>query len=114
MFTSGWTRLRENRMLTRIHRLVGEPIATHDERVADNVPGFLTPAGFGIPRILDSLRDRRNRYYLVDRGTNRLLVAVSDEFVESRRLPGRVDLRRGTHFAVDAMRSAVAAPLARP
>ncbi len=97
-----------------IHWLVSEPILTHDEKIVDNVLGFLTPAGFGIPQILDSLRDRRNRYYLVDRGTNQLLVAVSDEFVESHRLPGRVDLKRGTHFAVDAMRFTVAAPLARP
>ncbi|MDE5641507.1 hypothetical protein [Bifidobacterium castoris] len=51
---------------------------------------------------------------LADCGTNQPLVAVFDEFVESRRLPGHVDLKRGTHFAVDAMRLTVAAPLARP
>ncbi|PAU67254.1 DNA-binding protein [Bifidobacterium criceti] len=96
-----------------IHRLVSEPILTHDEKVVDNVLGFLTPAGFGIPQILDSVRDRRDRYYLVDRGTFQLLVTVSDEFVESRRLAEHVDLRRGAHFAVGAVRLTVAAPLAR-
>ncbi len=88
-------------------------LVTHDEKVVDNVLGFLTPAGFGIPQILDSVRDRRDRYYLVDRGTFQLLVTVSDEFVESRRLAEHVNLRRGAHFAVGAVRLTVAAPLAR-
>ena len=68
----------------------------------DNVLGFFTPAWFGIPQILDSVRDRRNRYYLVDRGANQLFVTVSDEFVESRVLTEHIDLQRGTHFAVGA------------
>ncbi|WP_181991443.1 helix-turn-helix domain-containing protein [Bifidobacterium pseudolongum] len=96
-----------------IHRLVSEPILTHDEKVMDNVLGFFTPAWFGIPQILDSVRDRRNRYYLVDRGANQLFVTVSDEFVESRVLTEHIDLQRGMHFAVGAVRLTVAAPLAQ-
>lgn len=73
-----------------IHLLSGRQLPTKSEKVIDNLLGFLTDAPFGIPDMINSVRNTNREYFLADSGDGQVFVTVTDEFIESRRLTGRI------------------------
>jgi len=74
-----------------IHTLLAEQKMTTSEKVADNAIGFLTSAPFGIPQLINSLKNLDKEFYLIEKDGRQFLVVVTDEFIETRRLAKRVD-----------------------
>lgn len=60
------------------------------ERIIDNLLGFLTDSPFGIPQFVHECKNLGNEYYLVEKEGGQLFVVVSDEFIETRKLPKRI------------------------
>lgn len=73
-----------------IHALSGRQLLTTSERVIDNLVGFLTDAPFGIPDIINSVKNTSKEYFLINSGDSQFFVTVTDEFIESRRLSRRI------------------------
>ena len=48
--------------------------------------GFLTNAPFGVPELINSYKNMEKEFYLVDKGGKQFLVAVVDEWIETRQL----------------------------
>lgn len=48
--------------------------------------GFLTDAPFGVPEMINNAKDASTSYFLVEKAGAKLLVAVTDEFMETRQL----------------------------
>lgn len=92
----GCRKVKKDRMMrqkfpdTKICTLLGRPELTGDGGTVDSTLGFLTPDPFGMPEFLKSVRDMDRDYYLVEQGTDRLFVTVTDEFLEIRPLPGKL------------------------
>ena len=78
--------VREKYPDAKINPLLAETKLTKGEKVVDNLLGFLTDAGFGIPRVLNVIKSVDQQYYLVERGEKQFLVLVTDEFIVSREL----------------------------
>lgn len=78
--------VREKYPDAKINPLLAETKLTKGEKVVDNLLGFLTDAGFGIPRVLNDIKSVDQQYYLVERGEKQFLVLVTDEFIVSREL----------------------------
>lgn len=81
--------VREKYPGAEIRRLLGKQLLTKSEKTVDNLLGFLTDAPFGIPDILNGLKNTDKEFYLVLQGEQQFLVTVTDEFVESRPLAKR-------------------------
>ena len=64
---------------------------TKSEKVIDNALGFLTDAPFGIPGIINSVKNSDKQFYLIEKDGKQFLVTVTDEFIETHRLASRVD-----------------------
>ncbi len=94
-----------------IHYLLGKQILTKSERTVDNLLGFLTDAPFGIPDILNGLKNTDKEFYLVIQGEQQFLVTVTDEFVESRQLAKRVT---GKKFETDGFSFTVCSLVPEP
>ena len=73
-----------------IHYLMGKQILTRGEKIADNAIGFLTDAPFGIPEFLNGIKNADKEFYLVNQPGRQFFVTVTDEFIESRQLAGRI------------------------
>lgn len=56
------------------------------EKVIDNLVGFLTDAPFGIPGLINDVKNADKEYYLVEQNQKQFLVYVSNEFIVSREL----------------------------
>lgn len=69
-----------------IHYLMGEQMPTKSEKITDHIIGFLTSAPFGIPKLLNSIKNANKEFYLVKQSSKQFLVIVSDEYIESRQL----------------------------
>lgn len=78
--------VREKYPTAKIHPLLAKTKLTKAQRILDNVLGFCTPAGFGIPRISNDLKDIDKQYYLAEQDGRQFLVLVTDEFIVSREL----------------------------
>ena len=78
--------IREKFPDAEIHTLLGKQKLTKGEKVVDNALGFLTSAPFGVPDLINSLKNLDKEFYLVDMGGNQFFVTITDEFIESRRL----------------------------
>ncbi|MGN0547126.1 MAG: helix-turn-helix domain-containing protein [Acutalibacteraceae bacterium] len=83
--------VREKFPDSEIHTLLGEMKLTKGEKVIDNALGFLTDAPFGIPGIINSVKNSDKQFYLIEKDGKQFLVTVTDEFIETRRLANRVD-----------------------
>lgn len=70
----------------QIHTLLGKQVLTKSEKVVDNLLGFLTDAPFGIPELINSMKNLDKEFYLVERDEKQFLVTVTNEFVETRTL----------------------------
>ena len=78
--------IREKYPDAEIHTLIGKVKLTKGEKVIDNVLGFFTDAPFGTPDLINSIKNMDKEFYIVMQGDKQLLVTVTDEFIESRRL----------------------------
>ena len=74
-----------------IHTLLGEQKLTKGEKVIDNTLGFLFEAPFGIPGLINSVKNMDKQFYLVEKGGKQFFVIATDEFIETRQLAKRVD-----------------------
>ena len=74
-----------------IHTLIGEQKLTKGEKVIDNVLGILTDAPFGIPGLINSVKNADKQFYLVERDGKQFFVTVTDEFIETRQLSKRMN-----------------------
>lgn len=73
-----------------IHYLMGKQTLTRGERLMDNAIGFLTEAPFGIPEILNGIKNTDKEFYLVNQEDKQFFVTVTDEFIESRQLTKKI------------------------
>lgn len=80
-----------------IHYLVVRQKLTKSEKVVDNLLGWLTPAPFGIPDMLNSLKLQGN-YYLVTKNERQYLVNVTKISIESKEIAFKVS---GKKFELD-------------
>lgn len=73
-----------------IHSLLGKKILTKEEKITDNAIGFLTDAPFGIPELLNGIKNTDKEFYLVNQSDKQFFVIVTDEFIESRQLAEKI------------------------
>ena len=78
--------MREKFPDAKICTLLGRPELSREEKIVDSTRGFLTPAPFGMPEFMKSVRDLDKDFYLVEREEAQLFVTVTDDFLEIRRL----------------------------
>ncbi|MBQ4095222.1 MAG: helix-turn-helix transcriptional regulator [Oscillospiraceae bacterium] len=69
-----------------IYALRAEKRLTKGESFIGNMLGFLTDAPFGVPEMINNAKDASTSYFLVEKAGAKLLVAVTDEFMETRQL----------------------------
>ena len=82
----------------KIHYLMAKQIATKGEKIMDNVIGFLTDAPFGLPDIINGMKNTDKEFYLIDDADKQYFVTVYDEFIESRQLSEKITARK---FEID-------------
>lgn len=80
--------IKEKFSNAQVYTLLGKQVLTKSEKVVDNVLGFLTDAPFGIPELINSLKNLDKEFYLVEKDGKQSLVTVTDEFIETRPLSG--------------------------
>ena len=76
---------------TKIYTLLGEMKLTKSEKVIDNALGFLTDAPFGIPALINGMKNPDKEFYLVEKDGKQLLVTVTNEFIETRQLAKEIN-----------------------
>ena len=81
-----------------IYALLAEQKLTRGEKVVDNLLGILTDAPFGIPSLLNSIKNTDKQFYLVEQDGKQLFVTITDQSIESRQLAKRLE---GTKFELD-------------
>lgn len=77
-----------------IHYLMAKQRLTKGEKVIDNLVGFLTGAPFGIPDLINDIKNTDKEFYLVTQGDKQFFVMVTDEFMESRQLREKITARK--------------------
>ena len=88
----GCKKVRKDRLMrerfpeAKICTLLGRPELTKTEKIVDNALGFLTPAPFGVPEFIKSVKHLDREYYLVEREESHLFVTVTDTYFEVRPL----------------------------
>jgi transcriptional regulator with XRE-family HTH domain len=93
---SGTKRKKKDRIVREkfpdadIYFLVSHLKLTKGERMIDNLIGFLTDAPFGIPALINSVKNVDKMFYLVEEENRQYLVMVTDEFIETRPLARRI------------------------
>lgn len=70
-----------------IHLLMPKIKPSKAEKILDNVFGWLTPIGFGVPDMVNALKIP-GYYYLVSVNDRKILAVVTDTYIESRALFG--------------------------
>ena len=73
-----------------IYALLAEQKLTRGEKVVDNLLGILTDAPFGIPSLLNSIKNTDKQFYLVEQDGKQLFVTVTDQYIERRQLAKRL------------------------
>ena len=74
----------------RIYPIQGEMKLSKSEKVIDNALGFLTDAPFGIPGMINGLKNMDKQFYLVEKEGKQFLVTVTDEFIETRQMAKQI------------------------
>ena len=72
-----------------IYTLIPKQKLTKSEKVMDNILGWLTPAGFGIPDMLNAFK-LAGEYYLVIQNVRQYIAIVTDTYIESQELASPV------------------------
>lgn len=52
------------------------------ERIIDNLLGFFTDAPFGVPKVINDIKDSHEQYYLVEEEEKTKMAIVTDDFIE--------------------------------
>lgn len=86
--------VREKFPDAEIHGLMGVQIATKKEKILDNAIGFLTDAPFGIPQLVNGMKNTDKEFYLVNQSEKQYLVMVTDEYIESRQMAVKVSKKK--------------------
>ena len=73
-----------------IYAILAEQKLTRGEKVVDNLLGILTDAPFGIPSLINSIKNTDKQFYLVEQDGRQFFVTVTDESIESRQLAKRL------------------------
>lgn len=81
-----------------IYALLAEQKLTRGEKVVDNLLGIFTDAPFGIPSLINSIKNTDKQFYLVEQGGKQFFVTVTDKSIESRQLAQRLE---GKKFELD-------------
>ncbi len=79
-----------------VYTLIAKYKAGKKIRILDNLIGFFTDAPFGLPQFTQECKNIDNEYYLVEKESGQLFVTVSDEFIETKRLPKRITEKKFT------------------
>ena len=79
---------------TEIHRLICRPVLSRQEKILDNLVGFLTDAPFGIPELMDSLKNLEKEFYLINQGNQQFFVVVTDDLIECRKLTKHISKKK--------------------
>lgn len=74
-----------------IYTLIGQKKLTKGEKVIDNVLGIFTDAPFGIPGLINSVKNSDKQFYLVEKDGKQFFITVTDEFIETRQLAKRMN-----------------------
>ncbi len=88
----GCKKVRKDRMVrdkfpeAKICCLLGRPVLKPEESTLDSARGILTPAPFGMPEFMKSIRNPERDFYLVEQEETPLFVTVTQDFVEIRPL----------------------------
>ena len=77
-----------------IHYLMAKQIPTKSEKITDNLLGFLTDAPFGIPDLINGIKNTDKEFYLVNKGEKQYFVTVTDDFMESRQLREKITAKK--------------------
>ena len=92
-FGRGCKKVKKERMLrerfpaAKICCLLGRPSVLPEDATPDSARGILTPAPFGMPEYMKSIRDPERDFYLIEQEDLCLFVTVTDDTVEIRPLP---------------------------
>lgn len=86
---------------SKIHTLVGIQKNTKQEKIIDNLVGFLTDAPFGIPNVINGVKNMDKEFYLVSQGDKQFFVIVTNEFIESRQMAHKVMNQKHEKFEID-------------
>ncbi|MBS6511395.1 MAG: helix-turn-helix transcriptional regulator [Clostridiales bacterium] len=78
----------------QIHRLICKQVLSQNEKILDNLIGFLTDAPFGIPELIYSLKNLEKEFYLICQGEQQFFTVVTDEWIESRKLPQKISEKK--------------------
>ena len=82
--------IREKFPDAEIHTLLGKLKLTKSEIVIDNLLGFFMDAPFGMPELINSIKNTNKEFYLVEKDGKQFFVTVTDEFIEPRQLAKRI------------------------
>lgn len=82
--------IREKFPDARIYTLLGRQDLTKGENILDNAIGFLTDAPFGIPDMINSVKNLNKEFYLIEKEGQQLFAVVTDEFLELHRMESLV------------------------
>lgn len=77
-----------------IHYLMAKQILTKSEKIIDNLLGFLADAPFGIPELINGIKNTDKEFYLVNQGDKQFFVTITDEFMESRQLREKITAKK--------------------
>ena len=92
----GCDKVKKDRMMRQrfpegqIFPLLARPELPNEAGTLDSTLGFLTPAPFGTPEFLKSVRDMEKDFYLVDQGIDQYFVTVTNTTLEIRPLPQKL------------------------
>lgn len=69
-----------------IWSLIAKQKLTRGEKVIDNVLGFVFNAPFGMPDLVNGLKNVDKSFYLVNKDSKQYFVTITNEFIESREM----------------------------
>jgi transcriptional regulator with XRE-family HTH domain len=69
-----------------IWSLVAKQELTKGEKVINNVLGFIFDAPFGMPDLVNGLKNVDKSFYLVNKDSKQYFVTITNEFIESREM----------------------------
>lgn len=73
-----------------IYPLISKYKPNKKERWIGNLIGFFTDAPFALPQTIQECKNSSNKAYLVEKENYQLFVLISDEYIETKKLPRRI------------------------
>ncbi|MGI6325520.1 MAG: helix-turn-helix domain-containing protein [Saccharofermentanales bacterium] len=78
--------IREKFPDAKIYPLLGRPKLTKGEKILDTMIPILTDAPFGIPDLINRVKNTNKAFYWVEKEEKQFFVTVTDELIETRQL----------------------------